>query len=170
MDGLNSFLPHIDGLEVLFKGSKVAIIEDGDIIRFTNKHPCKLQSVWKSPTALHTGSMYMRKNSTLTPFISHEIRKLTERGVTNMLQKRYRKLDPTCKPTISTGTSMTLEKIASFFVLFFTLLLVSILIYIFESHLYRKVNPITNADNMVGAISSVGPVDFQMDQTTPLDC
>ena len=89
MDGLNSFFPLTDGLKYLFNSSKVAILEVGDNIRFANNQPCKLQSIWKSPSPLYTASMYMKKNSPLTPFISHEIRKLTEQGVVKLLYARY---------------------------------------------------------------------------------
>ena len=89
MDGLNSFFPLTDGLNYLFNSSKVAILEFGDNIRFANHQPCKLQSIWKSPSPLYTASMYMKKNSPLTPFISHEIRKLTEQGVVKLMYARY---------------------------------------------------------------------------------
>ena len=169
MDGLNSFFTLNDGLDILYKESNVAIIEVKDAIQFANKHPCMLQSVWRSTSPIYTASMFMKKNSSLTPFISHEIRKSIQRGLTNLLQERYKKLDPTCKPTISVGKSMSLERIASFFVIFLTLAFVSFLIYIFESQLCRKVIPTTKAVVMEVATDTVAPYNFQRDQTTPVD-
>ena len=76
--------------------------------------------------------MFMEKNSALTPFIAHEIRKLTELGVSNILYHRFKSIDPTCKPTLSKGKSLSLEKVASVFVFFFAFIFVSFLILLLE--------------------------------------
>ena len=76
--------------------------------------------------------MFMEKNSPLTPFIAHEIRKLTELGVSNILYHRFKSIDPTCKPTLAKGKSLSLEKVASLFVLFFAFIFVSFLILLLE--------------------------------------
>ena len=68
MNGKDSFYKHSDGIDYLIKESKVAFLENGDQIRFANKFPCDLQSIWKSPSALYTYSMYMERNSSLTLF------------------------------------------------------------------------------------------------------
>ena len=77
--------------------------------------------------------MFMEKNSQLTPFIAHEIRKLTELGISNILYHRFKSIDkPTCKPTLAKGKSLSLEKVASLFVLFFAFIFVSFLILLLE--------------------------------------
>ena len=81
---------------------------------------------------LYSYSMFMEKNSPLTPFIAHEIRKLTELGVSNILYHRFKSIPPACKPTLAKGKSLSLEKVASLFVLFFTFIFVSFLILLLE--------------------------------------
>ena len=76
--------------------------------------------------------MFMEKNSPLTPFIAHEIRKLTELGISNILYHRFKSIDPNCKPTLAKGKSLSLEKVASLFVLFFAFIFVSFLILLLE--------------------------------------
>ena len=76
--------------------------------------------------------MFMEKNSPLTPFIAHEIRKLTELGVSNILYNRFKSTGPTCKPTLAKGKSLSLEKVASLFVLFLAFIFVSFLILLLE--------------------------------------
>ena len=132
MDGLSSFYPHSLGIDYMLNESNVAFMETGDSIRFYNKYPCEIQSIWKSPSPLYTYSMYMKKNSPLTPFIAHKIRKLTERGVSNVLNSRHRISKPNCKPILSKGKSLSLEKVASSFALFLFFICLSLLILVLE--------------------------------------
>ena len=79
----------------------------------------------------------MKKNSPLTPFIAHKIRKLTERGLSNVLYSRHRISEPNCKPIVSKGKSLSLEKLASPFVLFLFFIFLSLLILVLEKLIFN---------------------------------
>ena len=151
MDGENLFYPHSIGVKHLINDPKVTLMEVGDNVRSANNQPCKIKSVWKSSSPLYTYSMYLEKNSPLTPFIAHEIRKLTEFGISNILFERFKSTDPTCKPILAEGTSLSLKKIASLFVLFFTSIFVSFLILTLEQlishYLPQKIISMPRAGN-----------------------
>ena len=104
---------------------------------FANKFPCDLQSIWKSPSPLYAYSMYMEKNSPLTPFIAQKLRKYTELGVKNILLTRSKDIDPNCKPILSKGNPLSFEKIGSLFALFFTFILVALLILVSEKMIFH---------------------------------
>ena len=59
--------------------------------------------------------MYMKKQSPLTPFIAHGIRKMAESGITNLHTKRHIVSEPNCKPLQSKGRPLGLEKLAFLF-------------------------------------------------------
>ena len=48
-------------------------------------------------------SMYMKKNSPFTPFVSNAIMKIAETGVKNILSKRHVISEPNCKPIRTKG-------------------------------------------------------------------
>ena len=62
---------------------------------------------WKAPTPIFTDSMFMKKNSPFTRFISYEIIKLAETGITNNLSKRHVISEPNCKPTQVKGQKIS---------------------------------------------------------------
>ena len=51
--------------------------------------------------------MFMRKNSPFTKFISYEIIKLAETGITNNLSKRHVISEPNCKPAQAKGQKIS---------------------------------------------------------------
>ena len=73
----------------------------------------QIYSVWKDHMPIYTISMYMKKNSPLTPFIANGIRKMAETGITNLHTKRHIVSKPNCKPLESKGRTLGLEKFAS---------------------------------------------------------
>ena len=81
--------------------------------------------------------MFMEKNSPLTPFIAHKIRQYIEQGVTDILHSRSKKINPTCKPILSKGKPLSFEKIGSIFALFFTSILVTLLILVSEKMIFH---------------------------------
>ena len=74
----------------------------------------------------------MKRNSPLTPFVAHLIRKITENGIINMLAKRHVIPEPNCKPQQTRGRSLGLEKFASLFVFYFICCIVSVIILLLE--------------------------------------
>ena len=66
--------------------------------------------VWKGSHALFFRSMYMNKNSSLTPFIAHELKKLAEVGIQDVLSKRHNIPEPNCEPIHKRYSGRTLER------------------------------------------------------------
>ena len=67
----------------------------------------QITTVWKAPTPTFTNSMFMKKNSPFTRFISYKITKLAETGIINNLSKRYVISEPNCKPTQAKGQKIS---------------------------------------------------------------
>ena len=67
----------------------------------------QITTVWKAPTPTFTNSMFMKKNSPFTRFISYKIIKLAETGITNNLSKRHVVSEPNCKPTQAKGQKIS---------------------------------------------------------------
>ena len=63
----------------------------------------QITRAWKAPTPTFTMSMFMKKNSRFTRFISYKIIKLAETGITNNLSKRHIISEPKCKPAQAKG-------------------------------------------------------------------
>ena len=126
MDGLSSFFPIAEGLNYLVNSdTEVALFHfqqhsfeeyqckvktfNGDygahiIIHF---HFLKqITTVWKAPTPTFTISMYMKKNSPFTRFISNKITKMGETGITNNLSKRHTS-EPNCRPMHAKGQKIS---------------------------------------------------------------
>ena len=82
---------------------------------------------------LYTYSMYMKKQSPLTPFIAHGIRKMAEAGITNLHTKRHIASEPNCKPLQSKGRPLGLEKLAFLFTFYITGCLVSLITLAIEN-------------------------------------
>ena len=74
----------------------------------------------------------MKRNSPLTPFVAHLIRKIMETGIINMLAKRHVIPEPNCEPQQTRGRSLGLEKFASLFVFYFICCIVSVIILLLE--------------------------------------
>ena len=77
--------------------------------------------------------MYMKKQSLLTPFIAHGIRKMAESGITNLHSKRHVSSKPNCKPVRSKGRPLGLEKFASLFTFYIIGCIVSLIILVIEN-------------------------------------
>ena len=77
--------------------------------------------------------MYMKKQSLLTPFIAHGIRKMAESGITNLHSKRHVSSKPNCKPVRSKGRPLGLEKFASLFTFYIIGCIVSLITLVMEN-------------------------------------
>ena len=77
--------------------------------------------------------MYMKKQSPLTPFIAHGIRKMAEAGITNLHTKRHIASEPNCKPLQSKGRPLGLEKLAFLFTFYIIGCVVSLIILVIEN-------------------------------------
>ena len=84
-------------------------------------------TAWKDQVPMFTQSYYMKKKSNLTPFIAHEIKKMKEKGITNVLTKRHIMPEPNCEPPSSKGVSLGMEKFASLFVFYINCCIVSLI-------------------------------------------
>ena len=67
----------------------------------------QITRAWKAPTPTFTMSMFMKKKSLFTRFISYKIIKLAETGITNNLSKRHVISEPNCKPTQAKGQKIS---------------------------------------------------------------
>merc|ERR1712018_433876 len=76
--------------------------------------------------------MYMKKNSILTPFFAHAIRKMAEAGIINNLSKRHIVPEPTCKPLQSKGRPLGMDKFASLFAFYSICCVISLIILVME--------------------------------------
>ena len=75
----------------------------------------------------------MKKQSPLTPFIAHGIRKMAESGITNLHTKRHIVSEPNCKPLQSKGRPLGLEKLAFLFTFYIIGCVVSLIILVIEN-------------------------------------
>ena len=100
----------------------------------------QIQSVWKGSFAFYTKSMYMKKNSPLTPFIAHGILKIHETGIRNALARRYIAREPNCKPLHPKGNPLGMEKFASLFALYFIGLTISFIVFVLENIFKPTIN------------------------------
>ena len=75
----------------------------------------------------------MRKQSPLTPFIAHGIRKMAESGITNLHNKRHILSAPNCKPLQSKGRPLGLEKLAFLFTFYIIGCIVSLITLVIEN-------------------------------------
>ena len=66
---------------------------------------------WKAPTPIFMNSMFMKKNSQFTRFISHKITTLAETGITNNLYKRHVISEPNCKSIQVKGQKIAKENL-----------------------------------------------------------
>ena len=77
--------------------------------------------------------MYMQKNSPLTPFFAHAIRKLRESGITDLISKRYIPPEPNCKPLQAKGQPLGMEKFASLCAFYCIGCIISLIILVIEN-------------------------------------
>ena len=77
--------------------------------------------------------MYMEKQSPLTPFIAHGIRKMAESGITNLHTKRHIVSKPNCKPLHPKGRPLGLEKFAFLFAFYIIACVVSLITLVTEN-------------------------------------
>ena len=89
--------------------------------------------VWKNTVALFYRTMYMKKNSPLTPFIAYELKKLAEAGFNDVLSQRHIVPDPDCEPINKEAENLGMEKFASIFVLYLIGLVLSLMILVMEN-------------------------------------
>ena len=95
---------------------------------------------------MFTQSYYMKKKSNLTPFIAHEIKKMKEKGITNVLTKRHIMPEPNCEPPSSKGVSLGMEKFASLFVFYINCCIVSLIILVMENIFKPSRNHISHSN------------------------
>ena len=81
-------------------------------------------------------SMYMKKNSPLTPFVSNALMKLSETGVKNNLSKRHVISEPNCKPIRTKGRPLGMHFFLSVFVAYFTCCIMCLIIFVLE-HVFK---------------------------------
>ena len=99
--------------------------------------------------------MYMQKNSPLTPFLAHAIRKLRELGITDLISKRYIPPEPNCKPLQAKGQPLGMEKFASLFAFYSIGCIISLILLVVENVLKPSKtlqNQLTNIANEKKAI------------------
>ena len=77
-------------------------------------------------------SFFAAKNSPLTPFFAHGIRKMTESGIMNIHAKRNLISEPNCKPAQTKGRPLGLEKLAFLFVFYAIGCFISLIILVVE--------------------------------------
>ena len=100
--------------------------------------------------------MYMQKNSHLTPFLAHAIRKLRELGITDRISKRYIPPEPICKPLQAKGQPLGMEKFASLFAFYSIGCIISLILLVMENVLKPSKtlqNQLTNKADQKEAIN-----------------
>ena len=141
MDGLSSFYPVLEGIDYLVNSdSEVALFQFTSSIHSFEQYQCKvckqqnnltmqvnlghclipfhmfltqIITGWKAPTPIFMNSMFMKKNSPFTRFISNKITKLAETGITNNLYKRHVISEPNCKSIQVKGQKFAKENLKS---------------------------------------------------------
>ena len=78
-------------------------------------------------------SFFAAKNSPLTPFFAHGIRKMTEAGIINIHAQRNLISEPNCKPLQTKGRPLGLEKLAFLFAFYATGCIISLIILVMEN-------------------------------------
>ena len=99
----------------------------------------QITSVWKSPTPFMLLSMYMKKKSPLSPFISHALLKIAETGVKNHFSKRHVISEPNCKPLRKEGRSLGMPFLMSIFLGYSVCCILSLITLLLE-HVYKPEN------------------------------
>ena len=89
--------------------------------------------MWKSSDVYMSVSWAMAKNSHLTPFLAHAVRKFVERGIVNNYHRRHIIAAPNCKPVRNEGQPLGMEKLAPLFLLYLACLVMSGIILIIEN-------------------------------------
>ena len=78
-------------------------------------------------------SMYMKKDSPLTPFVAHAIKMMAENGVKNNLSKRHGVIsEPNCKPIRTKGRSLGMPFFLALFVAYFICCIICFIIFVLE--------------------------------------
>ena len=75
----------------------------------------------------------MAKNSDLYPFIAHGTQKMMERGIRDYHKKHHWIPEPNCKPPREEGQPLSMEKLASLFLLYLVGCTVSGIIFVMEN-------------------------------------
>ena len=75
----------------------------------------------------------MAKNSHLTPFLAHSVRKVVERGILDNYKKRHIIAEPNCKPVRNEGQPLGMEKLAPLFLLYLAGVVMSGIILVMEN-------------------------------------
>ena len=134
---MDLFMSFEDGVEKLVNDdSNQALFAISDAVHFFKEYHCQVQSVWTNPPMLFH-SMYLRKDSHLTPFITHQLIKLQEVGATHLLYLRNRIAEPNCQPIERSIRSLGMDK-ALFLLLALCLAYVSAVIIFGLEHVCRK--------------------------------
>ena len=89
--------------------------------------------MWKSSDVYMSVSWAMAKNSHLTPFLAHAVRKFVERGIVNNYHRRHIIAAPNCKPVRNEGQPLGMEKLAPCFLLYLAGLVLSGIILTMEN-------------------------------------
>ena len=75
----------------------------------------------------------MKKNSPLTPFVAHTIKKMGETGIKNNLSKRHGVTsEPNCKPIRTKGRSLGIPFFLALFVAYCICCIICVIIFILE--------------------------------------
>ena len=78
-------------------------------------------------------SMYMKKDSPLTPFVAQAIKMMAETGVKNILSRRHGVIsEPNCKPIRPKGRSLGMPFFLALFVAYFSCCIICLIIFILE--------------------------------------
>ena len=75
----------------------------------------------------------MKKDSLLTPFFAHGIRRMTETGIINIQKKRHMAAEPNCKPVREKGRPLGMEKFASLFAFYIVGCIISLIVLVVEN-------------------------------------
>jgi hypothetical protein len=107
--------------------------------------------IWQNPVALFYPAMYMKKGSQFTQFIAHELKKMKEVGIKNVLSRRHITPQPNCEPLQKKGKSLGMEKFASLFALYSVGILISLIVLTIEAivKFSKSVSPFIQKDEEI---------------------
>lgn len=128
----DNFHEPLEALKIMTTEPNVAYFGLADPIHFFTDYHCQLASIWKDPYPIVSYSMYMKKDSPLTPFIKYQLIKMKESGITQSLYKKHSISPPNCEPRVRPAKSLNMHKYASVFAIICTGLLLSWFIFMLE--------------------------------------
>ena len=96
--------------------------------------------MWTSPTPTTLNSWFMKKNSTLTPFIAYEMIRVQESGFSDISYMRHAVPKPNCKPLSIPTRSLGAQKANFLFISLVVAYVAAIIIFGIEKMRARNNN------------------------------